>query len=708
LYDVTTTAGRQKYNDPIQIPSGYVPAPQLRSSVAKKITPDHKMQPFTRPQAYVRLTPHSSDRRGGLRDLDQLDMVWLGLYNTKHPDAPLDTNTMEDMLFEFEQQAFNGAVREKSKMEEEGIEHRCDTACDVCGLMEGADGNEMVFCDGCDTCVHQHCYGVEQIPEGDWYCESCQVADDDHLMPEPTCVLCPVKGGALRETTKAGVFVHVGCALWIPEVTIPLHLETEPIDISVMPADRKRLLCCLCKTKDGACIQCQMPSCKTAFHVRCASQSKLRMDLMTKDEDDRGDIIRKAFCPRHRTYQEVSCSVVSSLSNQVAPETLAPKRLHGNRTEFCDLVSLPSVEAEVDSSMQVIQRVFAFWVQKRRKQERKPLFRQFVQRKSSKGERAPASSSRSGPAHKTLMSTRLSLERARSLCEMVRRRETKKRDLYRLMRREFASSVRSFATGLEVEVPPTITTTFWVGDDNDTNDSTGRAKSGSGRGRGRPPGSGRGSKKGSGGGSGGGGGGSSSSSSRRDGGGGAAAGRTPVRTNPRPPREPTQVELMQMAIDVMRKSISSGPFWFPVNKATAPDYYDIVKKPMELSTMQTKIKHGKYTDMAAFASDFDSICSNCILYNAKTSPVYQDMQVLHAIWESWKHEYLKEGTGNDAEGGGGGAVVEVPTASPTSSSFMSAVAGIGSAAIAAFAGLGASSPSVVTGAAVIGAAAFGF
>ena len=71
--------------------------------MAKKVTAEHTLQPFIRPQAYVR-TPHSNDRRAGLRDLDRLDMVWLSLYNNKYPEAPLDANTMEDLLFEFEQQ----------------------------------------------------------------------------------------------------------------------------------------------------------------------------------------------------------------------------------------------------------------------------------------------------------------------------------------------------------------------------------------------------------------------------------------------------------------------------------------------------------------------------------------------------------------------------------------------------------------------------
>jgi len=33
----------------------------------------------------------------------------------------------------------------------------------------------IVYCDGCDLRVHQHCYGVPDIPDGDWFCETCEV-----------------------------------------------------------------------------------------------------------------------------------------------------------------------------------------------------------------------------------------------------------------------------------------------------------------------------------------------------------------------------------------------------------------------------------------------------------------------------------------------------------------------------------------------------
>lgn len=45
-----------------------------------------------------------------------------------------------------------------------------DVVCEVCRGGEALLDDNIVACDGCDTAVHQSCYGIEEVPEGDWFC----------------------------------------------------------------------------------------------------------------------------------------------------------------------------------------------------------------------------------------------------------------------------------------------------------------------------------------------------------------------------------------------------------------------------------------------------------------------------------------------------------------------------------------------------------
>ncbi|KAI9985060.1 hypothetical protein PInf_004368 [Phytophthora infestans] len=57
----------------------------------------------------------------------------------------------------------------------------------------------------------------------------------------------------------------------------------------------------------------------------------------------------------------------------------------------------------------------------------------------------------------------------------------------------------------------------------------------------------------------------------------------------------------------------------PVTEAIAPTYFDIIKTPMDLSTMQHKILAGKYTsvNLRAFRDDFELMCLNAVTFNTK-------------------------------------------------------------------------------------------
>lgn len=47
-----------------------------------------------------------------------------------------------------------------------GIEFDENVICDVCRSPDSEEANEMVFCDNCNICVHQACYGITTIPSG--------------------------------------------------------------------------------------------------------------------------------------------------------------------------------------------------------------------------------------------------------------------------------------------------------------------------------------------------------------------------------------------------------------------------------------------------------------------------------------------------------------------------------------------------------------
>lgn len=94
----------------------------------------------------------------------------------------------------------------------------------------------MVFCDCCNICVHQACYGITSIPDGSWLCRTCS------LSQRPDCVLCPNKGGAMKCTRSGQKWAHVSCALWIPEVSIGCVERMEPITkISSIPVNNETI-----------------------------------------------------------------------------------------------------------------------------------------------------------------------------------------------------------------------------------------------------------------------------------------------------------------------------------------------------------------------------------------------------------------------------------------------------------------------------------
>ncbi|KAI5925272.1 origin recognition complex subunit 4 C-terminus-domain-containing protein [Camillea tinctor] len=89
-----------------------------------------------------------------------------------------ETNkTSAEVYFEdLPSKATNTAASE-NKENQEGVESEDDEVCAICSKPDSEPPNEIIFCENCDMAVHQKCYDVPVIPEGDWICRSCSQED---------------------------------------------------------------------------------------------------------------------------------------------------------------------------------------------------------------------------------------------------------------------------------------------------------------------------------------------------------------------------------------------------------------------------------------------------------------------------------------------------------------------------------------------------
>ena len=75
------------------------------------------------------------------------------------------------------------------------------------------------------------------------------------------------------------------------------------------------------------------------------------------------------------------------------------------------------------------------------------------------------------------------------------------------------------------------------------------------------------------------------------------------------------------ALSAILMSTHAAPFRSPVNPVQVPDYYTIIKNPIDLGMIHSKCALGEYDDIAQLMSDVMLMVENCAKYNGEEHPV---------------------------------------------------------------------------------------
>lgn len=75
--------------------------------------------------------------------------------------------------------------------------------------------------------------------------------------------------------------------------------------------------------------------------------------------------------------------------------------------------------------------------------------------------------------------------------------------------------------------------------------------------------------------------------------------------------------MMDKFLDEIKKHTCAWPFRSPVEKREVPDYYKVIKTPMDLAKIKSNLNVGKYSSNYEVVSDLQLIFGNCDLYNSR-------------------------------------------------------------------------------------------
>uniref|UniRef100_A0AAG5DSZ4 ATP-dependent helicase brm n=1 Tax=Anopheles atroparvus TaxID=41427 RepID=A0AAG5DSZ4_ANOAO len=86
--------------------------------------------------------------------------------------------------------------------------------------------------------------------------------------------------------------------------------------------------------------------------------------------------------------------------------------------------------------------------------------------------------------------------------------------------------------------------------------------------------------------------------------------------------------------------VLSKPFLKLPSRRDLPDYYEVIKKPIDIKKILARIDEAKYVDFADLENDFFLLCQNAQTYNEEASLIYEDSLELQSVFSNVKAKLL--------------------------------------------------------------------
>lgn len=281
------------------------------------------------------------------------------------------------------------------------LEQDMDAVCDICLDGDVTVDNQILFCEACNVAVHQKCYGIPRIPEGDYFCKACRHFGRDRVAAEQAsrlamsggakrprhqplpicCEACPRKQGAFLRTMEEGQedgpsggpakWIHVTCAKWMGLRYVDAEKQDAVESVQGLKADFRDNYhrCCLCESERGCFNKCNEPGCDRWAHVTCARSSGLCRVI--HGENSLGSIeseVRwKLWCPEHSGI----------LPEDIPTGSLSLDQLKASASAFPPEPRRPPPPASFDKLARMERA--KFWDDRRREKEMVELLMQRVE-----------------------------------------------------------------------------------------------------------------------------------------------------------------------------------------------------------------------------------------------------------------------------------------------------------------------------------------